>query len=115
MSGFDVVTPERPHLKNAPGSFIVSAGECMACGAPEAVASDLMAHVESDGHCYFHRQPATAEEIDRACEAVLISCCGAVKYVGDDASIQQRLSVLAGVPQPIQEPALTSKPWWKFW
>jgi hypothetical protein len=63
----------------------------MACGAPEARARELMDHDESDGHCFFKRQPETPEEVNRAILAVWSSCCGAVRYGGDDQSLIQRL------------------------
>lgn len=105
-----------PYPKNAPGPFIVCANECIICRAPEHEAPDLMTHDEGeDDHCYFHRQPSTPEEIDQACRAVLASCCGAVKYVGDDPSVLHRLSVLSGAIEDTGETVRKSRPWWRFW
>ena len=77
--------------RNADGPFYVEDGMCMACGAPEAQAGELMGHEESDGHCFFKRQPETPEEENRAILAVWSSCCGAVRYGGDDQILIQRL------------------------
>ncbi|MFL5242712.1 MAG: hypothetical protein ACJ8FY_11445 [Gemmataceae bacterium] len=63
----------------------------MACTAPEHEAPDLMAHdvkAHAGYHCYFKRQPATAEELQRAVMAVAIGCCGAVRYAGTDLSVR---------------------------
>ncbi len=81
------------HPLNAPGDFYVVNEFCIACEAPEAEAPDLMAH-DSDGaryHCYFKRQPATREETERACSAVEVGCCGAVRYGGRDPAVLKRL------------------------
>jgi hypothetical protein len=71
--------------KNCTGDFIVEDGNCMLCCLPEMEAPDLM---ESDDHsCYFKRQPRTKAEVSRAIEAINVSCCDAVVYVGHDKSI----------------------------
>jgi hypothetical protein len=75
---------------NAPGDFYVLNGCCIACEAPEHEAPDLMAHT-ADGHCFFKRQPATADETERACWAVVVGCCGAVRYGGRHPAILKRL------------------------
>ena len=72
--------------------FYVFPSECMACGAPESVAPDLMSHTEERyGNCYFVRQPVTPGEVDRAIAAVNASCCGAVVYRGKDPEILGRI------------------------
>jgi hypothetical protein len=58
---------------------------------PEMVAPNLIAGTY-DGHCYFKKQPATPEELEQAIEAVQVSCCGAVMYVGDEPTIRKRVS-----------------------
>lgn len=111
---------ERRHRLNSPGPFFVADSECMACGAPEAQAPDLMAHDDNSDHCYFRKQPTSPDEIDRACLAVLVSCCGAVRYGGDDPAVEGRMSDLsrkfggASATQSSTKPAST-RPWWKFW
>ena len=88
----------KPYPKNAPGAFYVENGECICCGAPEDAAPNLMAHDGGDGllryHCYFKQQPATSEELDQAINAILLSCCGAVRYGGSDPVIKKRISEL---------------------
>lgn len=68
---------------------------CIACGAPENEAPDLMAHDEDEGafgHCYFKKQPSTREELHQAVRACRVSCCGAVQYDGDDPEILRLLA-----------------------
>ena len=84
---------------NASGDFYVEDGMCIACSAPEHEAPDLMTHaIDREGHyhCYFKRQPQTQEELLRATTAVVVGCCGAVRYAGTDATVITRL-VEAGV------------------
>jgi hypothetical protein len=79
------------HSQNAPGPFYVIHGLCIYCTAPEAEAPDLIAHEEPEYHCYFRKQPSTPEEMERAIRAVAVSCCGAVRYGGNDPDILQRI------------------------
>lgn len=77
--------------KNASGPFFVNKDECIACGAPEHEAPDLIVHDEQTYHCYFKRRPATPEEVERAIQAICVSCVGALQYCGDDLQIRQRI------------------------
>ena len=64
----------------------------MACGAPEAEAPDLMTHDEDYyDSCYFKRQPSTPKETMQAVNACLVSCCGAVRYDGNNPEILRLL------------------------
>ncbi len=85
------MSADQPYPLNAPGPFYVADGQCIACGAPEAEAPDLIQFDDSANHCYFARQPATAAEIDRALRAVLVACCDAVHYGGNDPTVLGRL------------------------
>jgi hypothetical protein len=86
--------------KNAPGPFYTLGyychgrwcGECLACEAPEAEAPDLLAPLK-DGNqdTYFLRQPATPDEIERACRAIEVCCVAALRYAGTDPAIIRRL------------------------
>ena|SRR5262249_606575 len=83
-----------PYPKNAPGPFYVMNEECITCGAPHAVAPDLMAWEDSEGahsHCYFKKQPEDPYELTQAIAAVAQSCCGALCYAGSDPEIIKRL------------------------
>ena len=80
------------------GDFYVVDGMCMACTAPEHEAPDLMNHDPGIYRCYFHRQPQTPEESERAVMAVAVGCCGAVRYGGSDPTIMLRLEQL-GCPE----------------
>ena len=75
---------------NCPGPFYVARDECMSCGAPETVAGGLMSHDEG-GHCFFVRQPESEAEVAGAIAAMGASCCGAVRYGGDDPKILVQL------------------------
>jgi hypothetical protein len=79
------------HPLNAPGDFYVEAGLCLACTAPEHEAPSLMGHEEGDYHCYFKRQPQTPQETEMAIRAVIVGCCGAVRYGGRDPKIIEKL------------------------
>ena len=68
-------------------------GLCIGCGAPEAEAASLMSH-DATGHCFFVLQPTSSEEVDSAIRATWASCCGAIRYGGDDPAIITRLAEL---------------------
>lgn len=96
-SGPPDADPPTRHPQNAPGPFFVENDCCIACGAPEREAPDLMAHEDSEEtgyHCYFRKQPSTPEQLDQAIRAVWVSCCGAVQYGGEDPDVLRRLSQL---------------------
>ncbi len=81
-----------PHPKNAPGPFYVERNSCFSCLAPEREAPDLMGYNEGDCRgCYFLKQPSTPEELERAIEALRVSCWGSVRYGGDDPKLIHRL------------------------
>jgi hypothetical protein len=87
--------------KNAPGPFYTLGyvatngtvcGQCMACGAPEAEATDLLASLTNENlDTYFVRQPTTPEEVKLACSAIQICCIAALRYGGTDPLIIWRL------------------------
>jgi hypothetical protein len=79
------------HPQNVAGPFYVANRECISCGAPEMEAGALMSH-DGEGHCFFVRQPATAEEVNTAILSLRSSCCGAVRYGGHDHGILYRLA-----------------------
>ena len=54
----------RAHPQSAPGDFYVVNGECINCGAPHAVAPDLIGWADSgDSHCIWKKQPEDARRI----------------------------------------------------
>lgn len=84
-------TPER-YPENSTGDFYVLNQVCITCGAPEAEAPDLIEHSKLEyGHCYFKKQPKTQDEIDRAINAIAVSCTGGLRYGGKDEQILKRL------------------------
>jgi hypothetical protein len=81
------------HPLNVDGPFYVENGECMSCGAPEVEADGLMSHDEG-GHCFFVVQPQSDDQVDSAIRATWASCCGAVRYGGNDVRILTRFGEL---------------------
>jgi hypothetical protein len=84
--------------KNAPGDFYVEKDMCISCGTPQSGAPDLIEFSEDDsapggrlGQCYFKKQPSTPQELDRAIEALRLSCCGAYRYAGNDSAVKEKL------------------------
>jgi hypothetical protein len=63
----------------------------MACGAPELEAPTMMSH-DGEGHCFFVRQPSTTQETNTAILSTWASCCGAVRYGGEDREVLIRLA-----------------------
>lgn len=82
-----------PYPRNAPGDFYVEDGCCIDCGVPEAAAPDLIRRDEDGAHCYFKRQPVSAEEVDQAIEAINVACCAALRYGGKDPQILHRIDL----------------------
>ena len=77
--------------KNAEGPFYTT-GECLACGAPEAEASTLLAELaDQQLFTFFVRQPTTPQEIEAACRAAQVCCVSSLRYGGRDPSIIKRL------------------------
>jgi hypothetical protein len=76
---------------NAPGPFYTME-TCLACGAPEAEAPELLAPL-TGGNCttYFVRQPVTPAEIERACNAIRVCCVMDLRYGGTDRAIIEQL------------------------
>ncbi|MBX3257457.1 MAG: ferredoxin [Chitinophagaceae bacterium] len=78
--------------ENSKGDFYVEDGVCTSCGAPEAEAPDLIEHSKFEyGHCYFKKQPETDDEIERAINAIAVSCISGLRYSGTDEKILKRL------------------------
>ena len=73
------------------GDFYISNGDCIACGAPQVEAPDLIDHGKEDGHCYFKKQPQTETELDQAINAMMVSCINALRYGGTEEKILKRL------------------------
>jgi hypothetical protein len=96
MMDLEVIMPEPPFPKNAPGAFYVRNECCISCEAPYSEAPDLMDHDDGEGgyHCHFKKQPETPEEVERAVMACAVSCVRAVRYAGDDPAILKRLREL---------------------
>jgi len=71
-------------------AFYVLKDACLGCALPvDAWAPDLMEM--KDGVCCFRRQPTTADEVARACEAATNSCPGAIRYGGTDPAVIRML------------------------
>lgn len=95
----------RRHPLNVIGPFYAEDGGCITCGAPEHEAPTLIASIdEPAGHCYFKRQPETLEEVEQAIRAIEVSCCGALRYDGDDERIRARVGEALRVDESPSEP-----------
>lgn len=86
--------PEERCSLNVAGAFY-TCGNCLACGLPEEKAPDLLAPL-TDGNCitYFKRQPRSADEVERACQAIATCCLSDLRYGGTDPAIIRRLHEL---------------------
>jgi hypothetical protein len=83
--------PKR-YPENSKGDFYVENQVCISCGAPEAEAPGLIEHSKLEyGHCFFKKQPTTADELDRAINAMQVSCIAGIRYGGKDKAILKRL------------------------
>jgi len=78
--------------ENSQGDFYVENEVCTTCGAPEVEAPDLIEHSKAEyGHCYFKKQPKTADELERTISAMQVSCISGLRYGGKDEQILKRL------------------------
>jgi hypothetical protein len=86
-----------PHPQNAPGPFYSENEGCIACGAPNAEAPDLMEWYEEPcttglySHCIFCRQPETPDEVQQAIRAMNVSCVENLRYRGTNPAIVKQL------------------------
>jgi hypothetical protein len=103
-------TPDR-YPENSQGDFYVENGVCTACGAPEAEAPDLIVHSNFEyGHCFFKKQPETEDEIERAINAIAVSCISGLRYGGTDEKILKRLYEIGEGGQCDHKPIGNYKP-----
>jgi hypothetical protein len=75
---------------NAEGDFYVVKDMCITCMAPHQEAPELIGMDENTG-CYFMRQPQISEELDHVIEVIWVFCMEALRYLGDDPAILERL------------------------
>jgi len=95
---------EENHPESAPGDFYVINEGCMSCGAPHALAPDLIGWAPVDeNHCTWKKQPETPEELEQAIAAFDASCCDNYRYAGADPEIIARLPPICcdQVKQPV--------------
>ena len=84
---------QNPHPHSAPGDFYVVNGECVTCGAPHAVAPDLVGWASpSKEHCVWTKQPGTPEEFDQAIAVLAVQDLGCHRYAGTDPAVLSRIS-----------------------
>ncbi len=97
-------TPDR-YSENSQGDFYVEDGVCTSCGAPQAEAPDLIDHSKFEyGHCYFKKQPETDGEIERAIQAIAVSCIAGLRYGGTEEKILKRLYEIGQADQCDHKP-----------
>jgi hypothetical protein len=87
----------RAHPQSAPGDFYVVNDECISCGAPHAVAPDLIGWAEvpegNHDHCIWKKQPTTPDEFEQAVAAFDASEVGCYRYAGADPAIMSRIGL----------------------
>jgi hypothetical protein len=91
----DAMRKFEAHPESARGDVYVINGQCIACGAPHAVAPDLIgwADPENLDHCIWKKQPETPEELEQALAAFAASEVGCYRYAGTDAAIMERIGL----------------------
>lgn len=66
--------------------------DCLQCLAPEFEAPDLLAQLnENNLNTYFVKQPCSADEVQRACNAIRSCCVSALRYGGRDWDVIRQL------------------------
>jgi hypothetical protein len=83
----------KSHPQSAPGDFYVVNGECISCGAPHAVAPDLIGWAADSEyeHCIWKKQPETQQEMEQAFDAFAASCISCYRYAGTDRGVMERI------------------------
>ena len=116
--------------ENAPGDFYVEANACTLCCLPHVEAPELLNDPGADfRECHFRRQPQNEAEVERACQAVAVSCVNGLRYGGNDPKVLARLRELGAghqcdqlaeprpEPGPEPEPRPAAPPpkrsWWR--
>jgi len=92
--GFMVMARRVPaHPQSAPGDFYVENDQCMACGAPHAVAPDLIGWAVNSEyeHCIWKKQPRTGAELEQSLAVFEAACLGCHRYAGTDSSIMETI------------------------
>ena len=85
----------KAHPQSAPGDFYVVNNECISCGAPHAVAPDLIGWAEGTEyeHCIWKKQPETPQEMEQALAAFEASEVGCYRYAGCDPTVMKRIGL----------------------
>jgi hypothetical protein len=85
----------KAHPQSAPGDFYVVNGECVSCGAPHAVAPDLIGWAKGTEHehCVWKKQPETYQEMEQALAAFDVSEVGCYRYAGCDPTVMKRIGL----------------------
>lgn len=82
----------KPYKLNAEGDFYVEDGHCISCTIPHFESPNLIGEDYTAGyHCYFKKQPETAEEIEDAINAMNVSCCASLRYKGTDSIVINKI------------------------
>ncbi|MCE9634457.1 MAG: ferredoxin [Planctomycetes bacterium] len=83
-------TSFRPNPRDAPGDFYCAEDVCLACGAMEHEAPDLIGF---EGHsCFVKKQPANAEELYRLLQAMSVNEVDGLRYRGHDPELARRIA-----------------------
>lgn len=72
--------------------YVGITSDCLQCSAPEHEAPDLLAPLNKrNRNTYFVKQPCSADEVQRACNAIRVCCVYALRYGGRDTQIIKQL------------------------
>src|ERR1700761_9627525 len=80
-----------PHPSSVPGDFYVINECCLACGAPQSIAPNLIGTESPSHHCFWKKQPETPAEVDQAIKIILTQELDCHRYAGADPVILDRL------------------------
>ncbi len=86
----------KAHPDNVPGPFYTE-DACLFCGAPEAAAPELIGwtNYSKEGmNCIFVKQPESPEEVEKAINAMSVSCVANLRYRGNDPVILEKLKAM---------------------
>lgn len=82
-----------PTSNSSPAIRTVVNGECLSCGAPRAVAPQVVGWASpSEDHCIWTKRPETPEQLDQAIAVFDVQEVGCHRYAGTDPTILSRIS-----------------------
>lgn len=80
-----------PNCQDAPGDFYVVPNCCALCGVPSRQAPRLIADCHEHSHCFIHRQPESADDVEAILSAIHLADLPCIRYRGTDSAVRRRL------------------------